>query len=209
MRGMRALTPPTYLLPRENATDFDELFAVWRRLDRSELAHERTPLDPGGRVKLRQDLDLLAFRSPHRVPTLGYALLEQRSKLLPEFAALGSDELRRRRERGEAITELRETPLVAFPGDTRIDVVEREEVVRRAKLLILEVTFLDDRVSVADARAMGHVHLDEVCARADLFENEALLFTHASRRYRPGEIPRLLERRLPRGLADRVVSLHP
>ena len=32
----------------------------------------------------------------------------------------------------------------AFTGDTTIDVVEQEEVVRKARLLILEATFLDD-----------------------------------------------------------------
>ena len=78
---------------------------------------------------------------------------------------------------------------------------------RTAKLLILEVTFLDDQVSVEKARSTGHVHLDEVCERADLFENEALLFSHISRRYRAREVREILARRLPASLADRVVPL--
>ena len=49
--------------------------------------------------------------------------------------------------------------------------------------MILECTFLDDRVSVAECRAKGHVHLDEIVERADLFENEAILLTHFSARY--------------------------
>jgi ribonuclease Z len=90
-----------------------------------------------------------------------------------------------------------------------IEVVEREEVVRRAKLLILEVTFLDERVSVEECRAKGHVHLDEVCERASLFENEAILLTHFSARYGPAEVERILAQRLPASLRGRVVPFLP
>jgi ribonuclease Z len=71
------------------------------------------------------------------------------------------------------------------------------------------VTFLDDRVPVAEARAKGHVHLDEVVERAELFENEALLFTHFSARYRPAEVRAILAARLPPALAERVTPLLP
>ena len=100
-----------------------------------------------------------------------------------------------------------EVPEVAFCGDTLIDVVEREEVVRKARLLILEVTFLDDRVSVEKARASGHVHLRELAERADLFENEALLLTHFSPRYSREEILIALDRGLPPRLRERATPL--
>ena len=98
---------------------------------------------------------------------------------------------------------------VAFCGDTTIDVLEREEVVRRARVLILEVTFLDDRVSVENARSNGHIHLDEVIERAQLFENQAILFTHFSARYTRADIVKILAERLPDSLRDRVSMLLP
>ena len=52
------------------------------------------------------------------------------------------------------------------------------------------VTFLDAQVTVAQARGKGHVHLDEVLERTDLFENEALVFTHFSLRHTREEIAR-------------------
>ncbi len=207
MRGMRGLAPPRYFVPRENVDDFDLLFEAWRRLDRSDLEHSRVALGPGEVHALRPDLDLVPFRSLHRVPCQGYGLHERREKLAARFQGLAPEELRRRRIAGEVLTETESTPLVAFTGDTRIEVVENEAVVRTAKLLILEVTFLDDRVSVAKARATGHVHLDEVCERADLFENEVLLLTHLSRRYRAHEVTQILARRLPASLAARAVPL--
>ncbi len=208
-RALRKLAPPTYLVGPENEEAFRDLFAVWRRLDRSTLEHTLVVVGPGGEHVLSQRHVARPFRSLHRVPCQGYAITERKTRLRRELAGLGEVELRAVRERGESVSELVETPVVAFCGDTLIDVVEREEVVRKAKLLILEVTFLDDRVSVADCRDKGHVHLDEVCERADLFQNEALLFTHFSARYQPAEIRQILAARLPTSLRDRVVPFLP
>jgi hypothetical protein len=43
-RKLRGMQPPTYVVGRENTEAFRELFAVWRRLDRSELPHELVEL---------------------------------------------------------------------------------------------------------------------------------------------------------------------
>jgi ribonuclease Z len=208
-RALRNLAPPTYVVPHENARDVEDLLAVWRRLDGSRLPVRLVPLGPGEEHRLRRDLVARAFRSDHVAPCQGYALMLQRQRLLPELVGLPGEEIARLRRAGSPVTAPVETPEVAFCGDTRIEVVEREEVVRRARLLILEVTFLDDRVPVLEARAKGHVHLDEVCERAALFENEAILFTHFSARYTRHEIERLLEKKLPPELAERVTALYP
>jgi ribonuclease Z len=208
-RALRQLSPPTYIVGPENADAFRDLFAVWRRLDRSTLEHTLVVAGPGDEYALGQRHVARPFRSLHRAPCQGYAIWEKKTRLRRDLAGRDEDYLRAVRARGESVAEMVEKPLVAFCGDTLIEVVEREEVVRTAKLLILEVTFLDDRVSVADARDKGHVHLDEVCARADLFQNEALLFTHFSARYGPAEIRRILAERLPASLRDRVVPFVP
>jgi ribonuclease Z len=143
------------------------------------------------------------------VPCQGYALTQRRKKLRPELAGLPGAEIHRRRLAGEEVTEELETVEVAFTGDSLIEVVDREPLVRTAKLLIIEVTFLDERVSVESARSKGHIHLDEIVARADLFENEALLFTHFSARYDAADIARILDARLPPGLRERVTPLAP
>jgi len=208
-RALRKLAPPTYVVGPENADAFRDLFDVWRRLDRSTLEHRLVVAAPGDEHELSPRHVVRPFRSYHRAPCQGYAIWERKTRLRRDLAGLDETALRAVRERGESVAEPIETALVAFCGDTLIDVVEREEVVRTAKLLILEVTFLDDRVSVADCRDKGHVHLDEVCERADLFQNEALLFTHFSARYGPADIRRILAARLPASLRERVVPFLP
>ncbi len=206
-RGLLCMPPPIYVVPRESADALTDLFDAWRRLDGSDLAHELVVLSPGEEREVRRDVVARPFRSYHRAPCQGYGLWSVKKKLLPELRDLPQEEIARRATAGEHIEERVETPEVAFVGDSRIEVVEREEVVRTARLLILEVTFVDDRVSAASARDKGHIHLDEVAERAELFENEALLFTHFSARYTAREIVAAIDAKLPAGLRERVTPL--
>jgi ribonuclease Z len=208
-RDLLGLPPPTYYVPRSNAEDFESLFAVWRRLDKSELPCTLVPCGPGDTVELGDGRFLRPFRSPHRVFCQGYALGRTRSRLRAELHGLPEAEIRRRATAGESVSERFESIDVAFTGDTLADVLDREPLLAAAKLLIIEVTFFDDRVPVAAARSKGHVHLDELVERADRLTNDALLFTHASARYDHAQIERLLDAKLPAELRRRVTALAP
>lgn len=206
-RALMGLEPPTYLVGHEYIRPLAELFAAYRRLDRSALPHQVVPIGPGEQYALTEGRVVRPFRSIHRVPCQGYAVWSSKRKLKAEYQGLPGDRIRDLRLGGVEVTDLVEAPELAFTGDTLIDVVEREEVVRTARLLILEVTFVDDRVSVAQCRDKGHVHLYELAERAELFQNEAILLTHFSARYRAREIVAALDRHLPPGLRERVTPL--
>lgn len=203
-RSLRQLSPPTYVVPKGDVEAFEELFAVWRKLDRSDLPHTTIGIEPGEEVTLPNGYVARPFRSPHRAPCQGYALIQKKRKLLPSLSGLPGHELERRRKSGETITREVESVEVAFTGDSLVEVIEREELVRQARLLICECTFLDDRVPRERCRESGHIHLEELIARADLLQNEAILLTHFSSRYRRREIVRILNERLPPGLRERV-----
>ena len=204
MRDLLHLPPPRYIVPRENLDAFHDLFEVWRRLDRSTFPCTIEAISPGETLSLGKDRAVTAFRSPHRVPCQGYALTRSTNELLPEHRGRSAEEIRALRLAGHAIPARVDRVEVAFCGDTVIDVVDREALVRTARLLILEVTFLDQRVDVQSARSKGHVHLEEVIERAAVFENEYLLFTHYSQRYTPSEVRQLVYDRVPAGLRERV-----
>ena len=209
LRDLQGLSAPVYYVPAENYEDFQTLFHTWRRLDRSDLPCEIVATRLGEVIPLGADVWAVPFRSPHRVACQGYALHRRRRKLRPELIGRSDAEIRSLRAAGEDVFVTTEALEVVFTGDTVIDVVEREEAVRTARLLIMEVTFLDDSVTVAKAKRTGHVHLDEVIERAALFENEAILFTHFSARHDALAIQQILERRLPASLRGRVTALLP
>ena len=206
-RSMMGMAPPTYILPRRNLADVQALLDVWRRLDGSELACTLVGLEPGEEHRLARDLVVVPFRALHVVATQGYTLFRERHKLLPAFQGASGAAIQAAKARGEVVTALQRVPEVVFSGDTRVEIVEREEVVRTARLLIFELTFLDDRVSVAQARSKGHVHFDEVIERAALFENQHILFTHVSGRYSPEEAQAIFAARLPPILQGRATLL--
>lgn len=206
-RALRKQPPPVYVVPPHCVEDLARLFEAWRALDRSDMEHRIVPLGPGEEHVLANGLVARPFRSPHSAPCQGYGLWSQKQKLKPEYQGLEGRELARLRHSGVAIGTPVETPEFVFTGDTLIEVVEEQEVVRNARVLVLECTFVDERVSVLEARSKGHVHLDEIAARAELFRNEAILLTHFSARYRPHEIRAALDARLPPDLRGRVTPL--
>jgi ribonuclease Z len=166
-------------------------------------------MEPGSSFDLGDGRQLRAFATRHTVPSLGYAVYSSKDKLLPRYHGLAGQELRRLRLAGEAITSSVETCDLAFTGDTSIDALDAQPWLYQARLLILEATFLDDRVGVTACRSKGHVHLDEILARADRFENHAILLTHFSARYALAEIRAILDERLPAPLRERVHALIP
>jgi len=208
-RSLMHMPPPTYYIPHENLEALEDLFAAWRRLDRSDLPANFIPVGPGDVFDLSARYTAHAFRAIHRVPTLGYIIGSTKRKLRPQYRSLSGQEIKRLRDDGVEISDVRWTPELAFCGDTVIDVIEQEPRLQDVRVLILEVTFLDDRVSVEKCRDRGHIHLDEVIERAELFRNRAILLTHFSARYRAKDIVRILDERLPPELRERVTPLLP
>jgi ribonuclease Z len=207
LRGLLGMKPATYVAPRENEGQLRSLFDAWSKLDGTEHAHEILARSAGEELPAGHDLVARPFFSPHRVPCLGYGLWRTIHKLKAELAGLSPHEIGRLKREGREVTHSVQVPEIAYTGDTLIDVLEKEEVVRKARLLLMELTFLGGEIDVAGARARGHVHLDEVAARADLFENEAIVFLHFSARYSRDEVLRQLDRKLPAKLREKVTPL--
>jgi ribonuclease Z len=207
-RDLMGMKPPRYVIPPENASAFGELLEVWRKLDRSHLPCTVHPVGPGGEHALSRGIIARPVRAYHRVAAQGYVLYQRRQKLKPEWHGRDNSEIREARTSGVEVTQSEEFNEVAFTGDSRIEILDRNPEMYRSRLLIMEVTFIDEKISVERARHQGHIHLDEFIARADRFENEAILLTHLSARYGSSQAEDLLRARLPPALSQRVTLLH-
>lgn len=208
-RSLWGMGPPTYYVPAEYDYGFQALMQAWRTLDGSLMEHRRVVIKPGDVVDLGKRRSVRAFRSIHVRPCLGYVLQETRTKLKAELVGQPGEVIRDLRARGESIHDVITEDVLAFCGDTLIDVVEREPAVCNARVLVLECTFLDETLSVQKARDHGHIHLDEILERDTLFHNQHILLTHFSARYSARAVKSILERRLPASLRDRVTPLLP
>ncbi|MAQ18298.1 MAG: ribonuclease Z [Sandaracinus sp.] len=212
--GIRGLLhrkkPPRVYVPEAIAEPLQRAIAAMAELQRHSLAFQCIPMKVGDEVKLRSDLYARAFRTHHPVPSLGYLFFDRVSKLRPEFASLPGAEIGRRRAAGDpTLFETTERHELAYATDTLIRVLDTAPEIRRARVLILECTFLDDRKTLEASRAGCHIHLDELLERVEDLENEHVVLMHFSQLYEPGEVHSILARRCPPSLLERLTVFAP
>lgn len=213
MLGIRALhgkqKPPRVVMPAEIVGDLQAALAALSKLQRWPLEIEPIGMLPGDDVALRGDLRVRAVRTFHPVPSLAYLIVRRVSKLRAELQGLAGPEIAARRRSGENVSEHEDRVELAYATDTLISVLDRSPELLRARVLIMECTFLDSRKTLEAARAGCHIHLDEVIERADKFENEHIVLMHLSQLYRPDEVAGILDARLPPALRAKVIPFTP
>jgi ribonuclease Z len=211
--GIRALhgktKPPRVIMPAEIVGDLTAALESLSKLQRWPLAIEAIGMSPGDELALRGDLRVRAVRTFHPVPSLAYVIVRRVSKLKPELLGLPGPEIAARRRAGEDVTVHDDRLELAYATDTLVSVLDHAPELLQTRVLIMECTFLDERKSLADARAGCHVHLDEVIERADRFANEQIVMMHFSQIYRPDEVAGLLDARVPPELRRRIIPFVP
>jgi len=196
-RSMMSMGESTYLVPAAVAEDVEALFNAAGRLDGQVIPRRIVALSPGEEFEIAKHRWVRPFATYHRVPSQGYTVWERRHRLRDEFHGLPGARLAELRKSGVALEEARDVALLSFTGDTRIEVLERSPELQQTETLVMETTFLDDRVSVEGARSTGHIHLDEVLQRAELLPRGEVVMSHFSARYTDEEVRRIVAARLP------------
>ncbi|KAF1863313.1 hypothetical protein Lal_00031312 [Lupinus albus] len=207
-RGLYRMKPPTIIVPISVKEDVEQLFEIHRKMDHSELKHNLIGLDVGEEFYLRRDLKVKAFRTYHAIPSQGYILYSVRQKLKPDYIGLSGNEIKNLKSSGVEITYTLTEPEIAFTGDTMSDFImdENNTDVLRARILVMECTFINNSITVEHAKDYGHTHLSEIVSYAERFKNRAILLIHFSARYTVEEIEQAVCE-LPPSLAGRTFAL--
>lgn len=211
--GIRALVgkrkPPTVYLPKEIDKPLQEMLAITKQLHGYDMDVITVPMEPGQIVKMRGDLEVHAFRTHHRVPSLGFSIVRTIRKLRTEFIGLPGPEIAQRKRTGEDLFRVEERCELSYSTDTLVQVLDNNPELYKSRVLILECTFLNEKKSLEASRAGCHIHLDELIERSELFENQALVLMHFSQLYKPQEVREILKARCPPSLYDRIVAFVP
>jgi ribonuclease Z len=189
-RRLRGFGPPTYVVPEVLWDDMAALLDSFQRLDGSKMEWHQDTVRPGESWVHRtwvggaNRLEIHPFTTHHTLPSQGYALCSGKWKLKPEYKGLEPEEMISLRKQGKVLEDPVDVVDLAVTGDTTIDVLD-DPLVRRARILVMEVTFLDDQMPAQDAYDIGHVHLDHVVEahRDGMLEHEFIYLTHFSNRY--------------------------
>jgi ribonuclease Z len=206
-RALLGMSEGVYVVPRAIAADVEALFNAAGALDGQVIPRRVVPLAPGEEHVLGRGRVIRPFQTFHRVPSQGYTVWETRTRLRPEHRDVPGPRLGELRRQGVAIDDVHEVPRLSFTGDTRVEVLERTPELQRTECLVIEASFLNDWVPKAEAREMGHIHLDELVERADLLPKTDVVFSHFSARYGADDVREILERRVPDALQGVVRSL--
>ena len=163
------------------AEPLGHMMQSWIELEQQHTQHNIVALEPGEQIEIKNNIFLRAIEVSHTVPTLAFAVIERRSKLKEEFYDQPQEQLRELKSRGVQITRTLDIPLVAYTGDTELGpYLYRDEFVR-AKIVISECTFFEpDHRSRATVGK--HLHVDDIATLIKVWEAEAVVLCHLSRR---------------------------
>ncbi|MCL7033510.1 hypothetical protein MKW94_025018 [Papaver nudicaule] len=207
-RGLLKMKPPTIFIPKSIKEHVERLFEVYRAMSGAELNHILIGLDVGEERKLGENIKVKTFKTYHRVPSQGYIVYLNKRKLKQEYVGLSDREIKTLKLSGVEITNTLTSPEIAFTGDTTSDFITdpNNADALKARILVMESTFVDDTKSVEHAKDHGNTHLSEIVEHADKFENKAILLIHFLARYEAAEIQAAVSG-LPPSLVGRVHAL--
>lgn len=211
VRRLLGMGPPRLIVPDPMVGPLRDFVATLGILQGRPFEVQVDGARLGEDLALGGGLFLHPFEVGHTVPSLGYVVVRRVRKLKDEYAGLPSAEIvRLRRERDHEMFRLVDEPLVAVTGDSLADGMDLEDpLVRTARVLFIEATFLDERRDLPHAHAGGHSRVDEVLPRLERVECPAIVLYHFSQIYKNDEVLAAVRERLPASLDGRVRLLLP
>lgn len=154
----------------------------WVDLEAQETPHEIIGLAPGDEFQLRKDVFLRGFEVNHTRSSMGYLVVEKRSKLKEEFRDMPQNRLRELKASGTEITRMIEVPLVACSGDTSPGDFLVSDEFANAKIILCECTFFDSDHRER-AKTGHHIHVEDFKKMLlESWKAQDVVITHISRR---------------------------
>ena len=179
---------------------------AWVDLEAQKTPYKVVGFSPDDELEIKNNIFLRGFETQHTVPSLGYVVVEKRSKLRPDLVGLHQEQLLQLKEKGEEITQILQIPLVAYTGDTIWGPHFDREDVLNAQILITECTFLED--DHRDRASVGkHLHLDNINELLEKAKSEAVVLVHTSRRTHISQVRKTLLGHIPKRHHDRLFVL--
>ena len=205
-RPFQGMTPGTVVCHPLLRAPIVGLMEAWAQIERQRVPHEIVTLEPGESLEVKNNHFLEAWKTDHTEPSLGYTVIEKRTRLKESYQGLEQDELVKLKKAGTDIVDTFRIPLVAYTGDTAFGDHLLTDVVLKAKVLIAECTFIEPghRKRAGIGR---HLHLEHIIELLEQGENEAIVLTHLSRRSHMGQVRRAIERAVPERHRHRLFVL--
>lgn len=203
-RDMNDLPEAIVHVPYQIEDDLNQIFYLWRKVNRSKIPVKIIGHKVGDVIEVNKGVEVIAFPSYHRIPSLGWVVRQTTKRLKSEYMNLSGPEIGRLKKSGVEITYPHTFYPLAIPGDTTIDFLLNHEEVQNCKVLVHEVTYWDDSSSIEECRKYGHTHIDDMIANCEAFNGEALVLCHRSMKFSRSQIERIAKEKFSSKMIDKI-----
>ena len=202
-RNFMGQSPGTILAPANLLASMKEVIDAWSRLDGNNIPANLVGVLPGDEYQIKPNLFARVFPTKHSRGSVGYAVIERRKKLKPEYAGLAGPQIVQLKKEGVEIDYPLELPIVTYLGDTQYVDFSQLEYIAKSKILIAECTFYEDEHS-GRAEAGRHMHIDEFATLLTKLHNQHIVITHTTQRTPLRQIRKILKDALPPETYDKI-----
>lgn len=203
-RRMMKMEPPTIYVPAPALESIERLLHTIAKLDRGRLPCQLIPVEAGQEYELSRELIVTPAPTCHTITSFGYIIWERRRKLKAEYQGLPGEKIRDLRLSGVEVTSETRIPRLAYLGDSTPQGLDNNPDMYRAEILITELTFVAPGHRKEKIHKLGHIHIDDIIARRDRFQNQLIIAGHLSTRYHQKQVERYVEKLLPDRLDGRL-----
>lgn len=203
-RTLMGLKPARFYMPQSALSSLKTILQTWSELEGHPYQYDFHGVEGRATFPLNKNWQMQTFPTVHRVPSTGYTLMQKRKKLKASLQNLSQSEIVDLRRKGESVEEEVQEPYFSFTGDTQIEFLDVSPEVKKSRFLMMEVTYWNDKKSIASAREWGHIHFYEFVERLDELECEKVVLMHLSARHSKAEIEFELKR-LPTAQRERLL----
>lgn len=199
-------SPGTILAPPNTLGPIRQILEAWGKLDGNRIPGNLVGVEPGDEFPIKPNLFTRVFPTKHTRGAVGFAVIEKRKKLRPEYHGLSGPQIVELKRQGIEIDTPLEMPLVSYLGDTQYVDFAQLEYISNSKILIAECTFYEDE-HAGRAEAGRHLHIDEFGPLLERMNNQYILITHLTQRTGLAEAKRMLKEKLPGSVYKKVLIL--
>lgn len=184
----------------------EDLMQIWGRIEGHVSPFRFVGVDEGEDFTIHRGLVIRPFRVRHPGPTLGFALIEVRKKLKPEYADYSGPQIVALKRQGIPVENRLEIPRVAYCADSALGDYLEHDFVRNADVLVVECTFIDED-HLERARKGQHTHLRDLPELMARVRSPNVVLFHLTRRTGIRESKRMLAKVLKRTDLERITVL--
>ncbi len=205
-RSLAKLPPGEIYIPSSALEDTHALIKAHAAIERAHRDYHLIPVEPGMELPFKRNHRMRMFATDHRIPSVGYTVIEERNKLKAEFQGLGQQEIVALKKSGVEITETHLLPRISYVGDSTVKVFDWHPEIFKSEVLLTECTFLSDE-HLEEASKRKHMHLKEIIPYLDDIESPHIVLMHFSMRYTRREIYGYVDKLVPAKHRERILVL--